>query len=586
MDALQAVTQLKIVASIFQFLRLAMPRDELQLVGHVLSSDSRGIGLSLSLATVRGNVIDTVTLWDKDCAPPTTDAPAAPGKKEQALPTVDGSAARSEKEQTLDLAVMGATWTVFQILKKKGLRESELRKTMGTPSWRSYGLARLGTDTGTAEPNARRALLAGARDADPENLTAHFNLGTIERRKPDTLPANWHLEYVRAAIRRDDQQQLGPDLDSFYPLGRLSPDNPRYRDPLRYQLAYNWNALRLHNQLLSDLPDGGKKPWPCLDQEDVEHYTFVVRELVEVLQRLENPASPEEEELSGLLSELEKPSLVLLAELLVDVPKCPRPILPMRAIDQGGGDSRNEAGTQPTREDLQMCFRVFDTLKSDPRLSHVALARQILEYVLGGAWSTRALYNLACYCGQSDDKDAPRKALFLLRESFEKAAKEMVAWAERDPSLYKLRLADPEGFWAALIDAGATPSELAQLDCLRDQGGARLRSHEIGDADALAATSDKDINDLATKATLELEHLKRAKGLSVMRVELGLNWDDLNLLDKAGVASLNALARIRAPDLHLKLLDYVGLYKNGIPTQDRISNWISAAKTKAKPEGG
>jgi hypothetical protein len=393
-DALQKVTQLTHIAAFLSFLRLVLPRDELQLVGY-LQTEDRGLSLSLTMGTARGDAVGSVTLSDFEfCSP-------------------ESAAGVGRDVQLRTLAIVGATWTIYEMLKRRGLTEDDLTSALGTASWKSFGLSRLGAELREAWPDAARWATAQARDLDPGNIPAHFNLAVIELHRAIT-DAEWHLRYVRRMLT----ERRSSDRESF--------------DALWYQWAYNWYALQLNRALAR--ASSLKETTYTVKQEDVTGYASHVSNLLNALDPLEErsrPLSMRQFERRELLSDLEMPSLVLLAELLAgsitEASRRPRRYIPFAKPGEWC----------PDRAHIDRLIRQIHYQ------SQRYVAEMIISYVQSKALTSRALYNLACYhAGQpgphEDTKQAENQALRLLRESFE-GSPWLAKWAREDPSLMRLR---------------------------------------------------------------------------------------------------------------------------------------------------
>jgi hypothetical protein len=219
----------------------ATARGTLQLSGHVLAPTAAGPGLALTISTGSGGVLERLTL--------------RAGEFE--LDLAGGNAGQgSEADRLTRVATAGAVWTHFKILEDEWrLQEQDIRESLGTSDWHSYALMRVGAEgRDLRPPEVARALYARAVDADPDNLTAQFNLASAEL--GDRLLAKVRdaamrrLELVRDELHRESLCVANPPPARAEVLDRELLLN---RDPLHYQVSYKQIAAKLNLDVVREV---------------------------------------------------------------------------------------------------------------------------------------------------------------------------------------------------------------------------------------------------------------------------------------------------------------------------------------------
>jgi hypothetical protein len=218
----------EIAAALLRLGWWATARGTLQLSGHVLAPTAAGPALALSISTASGRVLERLTL--------------------RAGEFESGADQGSEADRLARVTTAGAVWTHFKILEDEWhLSEEDIRKSLRTADWHSYALMRIGAEGGELRPpELTRALYARAVDADPDNLTAQFNLASTE------------LEDPLAKLRRAAMRRLELVRDELHGESVCVADPPRAQaevldqelllncDPLRYQVSYKQIAAKLN----------------------------------------------------------------------------------------------------------------------------------------------------------------------------------------------------------------------------------------------------------------------------------------------------------------------------------------------------
>ena len=145
--------------------------------GILLDSPQRGPGITATVARTNGVTVGSEIIWSSDFDPAITSSDAA---------------ARATASTTLTLAFAGAIWVAFTLAEHGGQRK--LKDTLGTASWQSYALVRVGLQGATKRPaRVTQAIYARAVEADAEalsdgdhgKLAARLNLALIKLRRDD-----------------------------------------------------------------------------------------------------------------------------------------------------------------------------------------------------------------------------------------------------------------------------------------------------------------------------------------------------------------------------------------------------------------
>lgn len=231
----------ELAAALLRLGAWAVARGTLQLSGHVLAPTAAGPGLALAISTGSGRVLERLTLRAGEFESGTAGGTSFQGR---------------EADRFARITTAGAVWTHFKILEDEWrLPERDIRNSLRTGDWHSYALMRVGAEGNDwRPPEATRALYARAVDADPDNLTAQFNLASAELE-------DVQLVKVRgAAMRR--LELVHDELDGE---GRCAEDSPARtddavsqelllnRDPLHYQVAYKQISARLNYDVALEL---------------------------------------------------------------------------------------------------------------------------------------------------------------------------------------------------------------------------------------------------------------------------------------------------------------------------------------------
>jgi hypothetical protein len=245
----------------------ALARGELQLSGHVLAASAGGPGLTLTIASSSGGVIERLAI--RACE---FESAVGAGGRAQSH--------GNEADRLTALATAGAVWTHFTILEGEWhLREQDLAQSLQTLSWRSYALTRVGIESRDHQTlDVTRALYAKAVDADPSNMVAQFNLASTELK--DEL-----LDHVRAAgmarleLVHNQLDRAGacwpqepqPTLEEpeSEPANRRNIELLLDRDPLHYQVAYKRVAAKLNEDVRVEAAYEASSGWraPFIDPQ-------------------------------------------------------------------------------------------------------------------------------------------------------------------------------------------------------------------------------------------------------------------------------------------------------------------------------
>nr|AAU83851.1 hypothetical protein GZ34G5_18 [uncultured archaeon GZfos34G5] len=175
-------------------------------------------------------------------------------------------------------------------------------------------------------------------------------------------------------------------------------------------------------------------------------------------------------------------------------------------------------------------------------------ARGIVENIDTTKLTYRGHYNLACYYSETKDDE---KAWEHLEYALERGG-DIVQWAKNDPSLKRLR-EDTEGEFDKLIEkyfAPVMPSAdllpLAGLRLIEETHAKQLEGQGIVSHDDLILKADtpEARKKLAKKLCINDKFLQRWALLADMMRIVGIDTQYANLLEAAGVRSLDDLANI------------------------------------------
>ena len=162
-NAIKGLPQAKLWEALVNIISRALPRETLKLSGQLLGSKTKDTSLSLVLSRADGSAVGSVTLRAEDYF-------------------ADGAVPKGDEGSDADarvraLARAGATWAAFAYLEYRAmLKPNEWRQYLGTRDWRSYALVQAGCSAGSVK--AAYALFSRARNADPSNRTALFDLAS------------------------------------------------------------------------------------------------------------------------------------------------------------------------------------------------------------------------------------------------------------------------------------------------------------------------------------------------------------------------------------------------------------------------
>lgn len=516
-EAISGAPHGKAVAAVLSIARRLVPRKQLHVTGSVLSSDARGPGLALEIATDAGDVVEAETLWAKDFDP--------------SLPP--GAADDRKADRNLRLATAGAVWVLFAVLRyRRVLDQDDWRRFLGTPVWRSYVLVLIAVSEAHARDDlTTQAGYAHALEQDSANLPALFNLASVDVRRDEWEQAVRRLEDVRAQL---DQREASAGLHMVD------------RDPLRYQVAYSL-------------------AYASLSQDPANHarITNVAKALRDDLVDLEETLgylddeghrpTQDHDDLYMQLRRFEGPMLTLWAYLEAELDPGQKASKKAPALDRDSLIGRLRKGT----------------------LKHADLVRDLVaESTKAGP---RTYYNLASYYTKVGAMDDARAAL---RDSVELGTA-FADNAAADPELKPLRAADPKAFDKILKDyRAAPPTGLALIAAIGPKHAAALSELGVGSAEQLVARAQTAkqrttlAHDLGVGPAL-VEHWARLADLR----GLGIDVPRLNLLDAAGVGSRAMLAVVTTTELKA-LLESVKPRPAGVhlPTPQQRQAWIQRAK--------
>jgi hypothetical protein len=450
-EAVKGLPKGQALAALIKLGQQLLPRDDLYLRGYLLESPHRGAGLVLSIASDRGQVTSSGTLWAdilEPCRP--TPAPGGDGAGAGAAVAAAGAAgaggagagaggaanAGGEDKPTHDvlrLALAGAAWVQYQLLEEMG---QATPRYVRTTNWRSAALFEVAVhDERDRDNRGLRALYALALDRDPGNLPALFNLAVLELHAGSRAQACTRLRTVLAALANGE------------PL-------PEGRDPLFYQAHYNL-AVTLQTQQREAAPTAP----PTTSPEELARLCGVVGELerdIEQTRALALPpgsgraksareVSTRQDAAARLetLMRIEGPFLVLIAirrqSLLENTT--------FEGMDDPDGAGHSTASSSFSRA------QVIATLEAwaAGAASNLSAQRLAFGHIAGETPETsyRTHYNRACYAtlvacklnAVAGPADEQNRALDWAITELECALEpgDLVAWARRDLALEYVR---------------------------------------------------------------------------------------------------------------------------------------------------
>jgi hypothetical protein len=450
-EAVKGLPKGQALAALIKLGQQLLPRDDLYLRGYLLESPHRGAGLVLSIASDRGQVTSSGTLWAdilEPCRP--TPAPGGDGAGAGAAVAAAGAAgaggagagaggaanAGGEDKPTRDvlrLALAGAAWVQYQLLEEMG---QATPRYVRTTNWRSAALFEVAVhDERDRDNRGLRALYALALDRDPGNLPALFNLAVLELHAGSRAQASTRLRTVLAALANGE------------PL-------PEGRDPLFYQAHYNL-AVTLQTQQREAAPTAP----PTTSPEELARLCGVVGELerdIEQTRALALPpgsgraksareVSTRQDAAARLetLMRIEGPFLVLIAirrqSLLENTT--------FEGMDDPDGAGHSTASSSFSRA------QVIATLEAwaAGAASNLSAQRLAFGHIAGETPETsyRTHYNRACYAtlvacklnAVAGPADEQNRALDWAITELECALEpgDLVAWARRDLALEYVR---------------------------------------------------------------------------------------------------------------------------------------------------
>lgn len=260
-------------------LAVLVPQRVQTLAGRVHPPGERGVGLTVSLLSGSRETRGSITVWEEEF----------------------GSG--NEAEASYRLAIAGAAWVAYQLVKPGYRRE---HRALLTWDWQSYALFRVGAVCHEAgDTAAARSAYAKALDIDPLNRGALFNLATLDFADRCHAPAIARFDLVRAETER-----AGGATGHAY-------------DRLWYRSTFNVAAAYLHERATQMYEPGLERPAACTLAVDLgpalEAALDLVRTTTRTISRLEarrHRMSHAERSLLGFLRVVESAGGVVLRELL------------------------------------------------------------------------------------------------------------------------------------------------------------------------------------------------------------------------------------------------------------------------------
>jgi tetratricopeptide (TPR) repeat protein len=499
----------------------------------------RGAGLTLSLVRKKtGEIIANRTIWQKEF-----DSAITPPKEKDPAPYYR-------------LAEPAAIWTLFHEV----LAFNKKLTPFGTENWLSFAYFRAGVRwTREGRKDKARKLYIDALNRDMNNRSALFNLGAL-----DVEAGEYELAITRLQMARENEP----------------------KDLVWYKATYQL-AATYHYKSMQD-KDEAEKLWRQAESEATKEHCFVcskqkaieacrknddaengqnlaeseAKELHKAIKEAINPQKNENKELRKFLESFKPMADIMYAAILVGTNK------KGRSKSQKIIDSYSTKHLQETR--TREGGRGYKTYSKYDKLNY------------------RDHYNLACYYSVADNN---KKAWEHLKYALKRGG-EIVQWAQKDPSLEGLREYKECKFDDLIKECSApvTPSAdllpLAGLKLI----GATYAKHlkELGivshDDLILKAKNCHAREELAKKLCIDPKFLQRWALLADMMRIVGIETQYANLLEAAGVRSLDDLKVRYSHDL-TELLHQVNSAQSlvkQLPLEETVQQWVRDAQKTTK----
>ncbi|RCV64113.1 Tetratricopeptide (TPR) repeat [Methanophagales archaeon] len=541
----------KIVSALFEWLF----RPDVYILSGCLQKPGGDLGAGLTLTLVRkktGEIMANRTIWQKEF-----DLAITPPEEKDPVPYYR-------------LAEPAAIWTLFHEV----LAFNKKLTPFGTENWLSFAYFRAGVRcTLEGKEDKARQLYLVALKRDTNNRGALFNLGVLNTEDGEYERAIKRLERARKKylfcwdtisdskndkerLRRFLVDDLGIRWAENAKIYKNSQDNniyitkkniTKYIRPAKIKLNAEVGKVILttiYRDKILDLkvekdkdkqniykhflkePVWYKATYQLAAthhyqgrqqqaENEAENLVTTIQETIKILQKTEN------KKLRDFLESFRPMACIMYAAIVVGTNKNESPKLQVNITE-----------SDSTELSYEIITCEGGNSRSDPYTAK-------LTY--------RSHYDLACYYSESDNNE---DAWEHLKYALERGG-EIVQWAQKDPSLEKLR-EDKKGDFDKLIkncSAPVTPSaDLLLLAGLRLIGATyakQLKEQGIVSHDdlILKAKNCHAREELAKKLCIDPELLQRWALLADMMRIVGIDTQYANLLDAAGVHSLDDLTK-------------------------------------------
>jgi tetratricopeptide (TPR) repeat protein len=496
-----------------------------------------GAGLTLSLVRKKtGEIIANRTIWQKDFDPAIT-----PPKEKDPAPYYR-------------LAEPAAIWTLFhdELPFKKKLT------LLGTRDWLSFAYFRAGVRWAREERDDKaRKLYVEALNQDTDNRGAWFNLGALDVEAGEYKRAIKRLQMAREKylfcwskiprnvsmgdIPGDDSRKLRRFLvDDRGILWAENAEIIRSRNDNTISIRENGYSAeikldRMEEKAVLKIRDGRPADLKVeMENGEPNIYAHFLKEPVWYKAAYQLAATyhywsrqKEDENTPKNLRELAAKEAKKLYEAIEEA---------IKALQK----SEDKALRNFLKSFEPMAAIMYAAILADNNEKEEA--RGIVENIDTTKLTYRGHYNMACYYAETKDDE---KAWEHLEYALERGG-DIVQWAKNDPSLKRLR-EDTEGEFDKLIEKYFAPV-MPSADLL-PLAGLRLIDDLILKADTPEARKK-----LAKKLCINDKFLQRWALLADMMRIVGIDTQYANLLEAAGVRSLDDLANIPRIDTLVDLL--------------------------------
>lgn len=489
----------KLASATLPLMRSLLPRPIVTVTVATLPADpAKGVGLVVSMSSSERFVSAADTLWANELT----------GTSSFVTPPIAPAGSEAVRDY-YGLALPAAAWVLYRVLLKRDSQAAH--RVLGTYSWRSFALARMGAHWRShGDPARGNRLLLEAVEHDPLNIYARLNLGRA---------------YYELGLRREGRRLLQDVIAATKQgTGHAGPDRPQapWVEAVYQLCVFTLEESEAEREAGREAEADGLRS--AVEKRSRE----AVKRVAEALY-LEAPQPRSwRDRLVAPRETLQRYEALLL------------PLLAHVVALRPGGPPAGRVETNPPnrREHL---LRLFND-------GGVPTPEQIIDgYLLVQEDpGPGARYNLACHYAQLAD----RKAIRPRRDALDDLALDQLriavldpahrAFARRDSSLAGLRKRKADAFARAL---GSDVARLPAIGAVMANAlqGLGVRDQTLGGLlDATRAAGRRA--DLARSLGLPPAVLMRWASLAELGTVLAVGPGEVALLDQANAGSLALLA--------------------------------------------